>query len=314
VTFNRKVVATLNVADGTPSSANPFQSDGSSWPSARPNYLRDLSQETDWQPYEIVMTASQLNGVTYSATTPLLTRAYDTLQEWTIKSSRAHPYHLHVYHMQVKVGGCGGDSASHEEGEYYDVITVNNDCVVQFHMIDFGGSVMMHCHVLSHENTGSMGWMDVTGGPVQSSTDREQITCPGAPWEPEPTSEPNPATSEPTDSPVAVPTGSCAQTGDRCGADSDCCSADSGGSCSNGSPNSRQCLAGDGTLGPSVSPSKKPTNVPTNEPTDSPTPAPTKACVNVGQPCTSNSICCSESCSNGPRNSKECLSSRFLRG
>ena len=44
---------------------------------------------------------------------------------------------------------------------------------------------MMHCHVLSHEDTGSMGWMDVTGGPVQSSTDREQITCPGAPWEPE---------------------------------------------------------------------------------------------------------------------------------
>ena len=44
---------------------------------------------------------------------------------------------------------------------------------------------MMHCHVLNHEDNGSMGWMDVMGGPVQSSTDREQITCPGAPWEPE---------------------------------------------------------------------------------------------------------------------------------
>ena len=111
VTFNRKVVATLNVADGTPSSANPFTSDssgnGSSWPSARPNYLRDLSQETEWETYDIAMTASQLNGVTYSSTTPLLTRAYGTLQEWTIKSSQSHPYHLHVYHIQVKVGGCG---------------------------------------------------------------------------------------------------------------------------------------------------------------------------------------------------------------
>jgi FtsP/CotA-like multicopper oxidase with cupredoxin domain len=228
-----KVVATIVVGSDSSSTASPFASDGSSWASFRPNYLRDLSQlpSNSFESYSISMTAAQMNGVSYSPDVPLGTWNYDTLQEWTIFGTQAHPYHLHVYHMQVL---CDGDI--HDAGEYYDTISAKSSCVVRFHIIDHGESVMMHCHFLSHEDNGSMTWAFVDGGPIQPTTDREQQTCPGSsPIIPAPTTTPQ--TDPPTPAPVAGPC-SLAPVGSSCFADEDCCSS----SCRKGNPATRVCI------------------------------------------------------------------------
>ena len=288
-------------------------------------------------------------------------------------------------------------------------------------MIDFGGSVMMHCHVLNHEDNGSMGWMDVTGGPVQSSTDREQITCPGgAPREPasDPTVSPSespvtsspskspslspitsspttsdptvsvatisppslsPVTSNPTIDPTTIEELAClrvitggitgdggyvdvyvdkndgngyvevSQSNEKYGRNSivieDCytnlidvqvmntntnawkgsveTSVDGGAtyypmSCGDlctplGVLTTNILVDGNANTGGNVRcvNSNRCTlaNMATPEPapktTSSPSQSPVTSCVNVGQPCTANSVCCSRSCSNGPPNSKE---------
>lgn len=137
--------------------------------------------------------------------------------------------------MQAVGSGCGG--GVHDQGKYYDTISAKSACVVRFPMMDYGESIMMHCHVLSHEDNGSMTWVDVVGLDVtkQSNFDRDEKTCPGAaPTSPEAT--PAPATNAPTSAPVANP--SCTATGDSCGINADCCSGD----CSNGQPSLRVCL------------------------------------------------------------------------
>jgi FtsP/CotA-like multicopper oxidase with cupredoxin domain len=78
---------------------------------------------------DVAMPAFRINGRSWDLTTPLTTLGVNTLQEWTIKRSGSHPFHFHVYHMQlVTPDGCG----HHEEDEWYDVISV------RFLMLDFG--------------------------------------------------------------------------------------------------------------------------------------------------------------------------------
>ncbi|CAB9530109.1 Multicopper oxidase mco [Seminavis robusta] len=235
IDFSKRAVATISVSGSGSSGATPFTSTGGSWASHRPFYLRDLStlSSSQFETYSISMTAAQINGASYDPDTPLGTWNYNTLQQWTVSASGAHPYHLHVYHMQA-FQGCGG--GVHDNGEYYDVISISGSCDVRFHMIDVGESVMMHCHVLSHEDNGSMTWANVVGGPTQSDVDREQTTCPGSPPMPSPTAS-TPTSPSPTPAPI---TSSCAQNGESCTNGDDCCS----GSCSRGNPATRVCLAG----------------------------------------------------------------------
>ena len=58
----------------------------------------------------------------------------------------------------VEPGGCG----AHEEGEFYDTLS-SGSCKVRFKTADFGQRMVMHCHVLSHEDNGAMTWMNVVG-------------------------------------------------------------------------------------------------------------------------------------------------------
>mmetsp|Transcript_12135 Transcript_12135/g.29294 ORF Transcript_12135/g.29294 Transcript_12135/m.29294 type:complete len:174 (+) Transcript_12135:77-598(+) len=140
--------------------------------------------------------------------------------------SGAHPFHLHLYHMKiVSPGGCG----AHKEGEFYDTISANN-CVVRFKAIDIGQRMVMHCHVLSHEDNGAMQWMNVLDAPNPNNEDSPAYTCSG---NPAPTTVPTSLTAFPTESPVPTPVTSpptispvdddnCSK--DECSSNSDCCS------------------------------------------------------------------------------------------
>ena len=143
--------------------------------SPRPDYLRDLRNVTPDANYTMVV-----HAMVWDAATPNHTLVYDSVQEWTIEASAFHPFHLHVFHMQVVTpGGCEG---GYEEGEYYDTIASSHKggCVVRFHVVDYGEKVMMHCHVLKHEDAGQMVWFNITNTPtdlVQPSAGRSSAAC-----------------------------------------------------------------------------------------------------------------------------------------
>lgn len=151
------------VSDGGP---HPYNADGfSTWSARRPDYLRDLLNETPTNFQKISMGARTINGSKFDHYNANFDLAAGHIQQWNIKGAQQHPFHLHIYHLQM-VNNCG----NYERGEYYDVVATN--CDVRFDLSSdpdsgayaYGGRTIMHCHILSHEDQGAMGWADVIGG------------------------------------------------------------------------------------------------------------------------------------------------------
>jgi hypothetical protein len=145
---------------------------------------------------------------------PLGTIAYDQVHEWTLQQTSRHPFHIHLYHMQVVTpGGCG----AYEEGEWYDTISAPENCTVRFLTADFGQMCVLHCHVLFHQDAGSMAWVDVTGSNMpRNDVESFQYSCPAIAASP--TASPYVSTAAPTPSAAdtnpttAAPTPSSADT------------------------------------------------------------------------------------------------------
>jgi len=156
-------VATITASGITNATPHPFNTDGvSTWSAVRPSYLRDLRAVTNVHKESVTMGARTINGVKYNHHTPNLTLAADQTQEWAISGAGAHPFHLHIYHIQALANDVG-----FEAGEYYDVLA--SKMSVRFDLNSntstaYSGRTIMHCHILSHEDQGAMGWVNVTGG------------------------------------------------------------------------------------------------------------------------------------------------------
>ncbi|NIM69480.1 MAG: multicopper oxidase domain-containing protein [Xanthomonadales bacterium] len=149
-------------ADGTgDDTVHPFDADGaSSWFSYRPHYLRDLRGEPVDNTETVNMGARTINGNKFDIEVPTFALDATGLQEWILKGARNHPFHLHIYHVQIN-GACG----EFEDGEYYDVVA--NNCDIRFDLDSshpdssvYEGRTIMHCHILEHEDQGAMGWLD----------------------------------------------------------------------------------------------------------------------------------------------------------
>ncbi|MDO8149669.1 MULTISPECIES: multicopper oxidase family protein [unclassified Isoptericola] len=80
-----------------------------------------------------------------------------TVEEWTIvnDSPMNHPFHLHVWPMQV-VTAAGVDPPA---PLWLDVVDVpaGQSVTVRVPFEDFGGRTVYHCHILDHEDLGMMG-------------------------------------------------------------------------------------------------------------------------------------------------------------
>jgi FtsP/CotA-like multicopper oxidase with cupredoxin domain len=115
------------------------------WSIDRPPYLRDLRNET----------------VDNSESIRNLTQGLTGVQEYSLNGATNHPFHLHIYHVQVQ-----SDCGPFEAGEYYDVIAGN--CDLRFDLSEpagaYKGRTIFHCHILQHEDQGAMGWLQVTDG------------------------------------------------------------------------------------------------------------------------------------------------------
>lgn len=132
------------------------------WIPNRPDLLKDILSEVvpEENKFEVKLGFDYVNDVMWSASDPIATIAYNQVHEWTLLETELHPFHLHMYHMQVATpGGCG----AHEEGEFYDTISAPGNCTVRFRTADIGQRCVLHCHLLEHEDNGSMSWVNVTG-------------------------------------------------------------------------------------------------------------------------------------------------------
>lgn len=134
---------------------------GGTWSALRPAYLRDLRGVTQVQKRTVNMGARTINGSKWNPDVPTFQIPAGSVQELSIKGATQHPYHQHVYHVQMN-GACG----ALEDGEYYD--TIAGSCTARFDLSGassvYDGRTVMHCHVLEHEDQGAMGWMDIIGG------------------------------------------------------------------------------------------------------------------------------------------------------
>jgi suppressor of ftsI len=163
ININGNAVAQIIVSAPGDSSVHPFAIDGvSTWSAKRPSYLRDLRSDLTSNSETVKLGARTINGSKYDHSVPTFVLAADGVQEWQIQGGAMHPFHLHIYHVQV-IGNCG----DYEDGEYYDVVAGN--CKLRFDLNPntssvFAGRTVMHCHILQHEDQGAMGWANVLGG------------------------------------------------------------------------------------------------------------------------------------------------------
>ncbi|MGS0683672.1 multicopper oxidase family protein [Nakamurella sp. GG22] len=87
--------------------------------------------------------------------------ARGAVEEWTIinTSEMDHPFHLHVWPMQVvRIDGTHVESPT-----WQDVVTVpaRSSTVVRIRFDRYAGRTVYHCHVLDHEDLGMMGVLQV---------------------------------------------------------------------------------------------------------------------------------------------------------
>ncbi|WP_457946107.1 multicopper oxidase family protein [Pseudarthrobacter sp. alpha12b] len=104
-------------------------------------------------------TGFTINGREFNPTRTDTTAAAGTVEEWTLinTSPMDHPFHLHVWPMQVVGDGAGSAP------EWRDVVNVpaNGRVTVRVAFTDFRGRSAYHCHILDHEDLGMMGVIEV---------------------------------------------------------------------------------------------------------------------------------------------------------
>jgi FtsP/CotA-like multicopper oxidase with cupredoxin domain len=236
IEWNRRDAATLVITSNTIDPVYDTVPPGEAPP--RPYSLSGIVGTSTVSPanmHAIAISAAAINGESWNADVPLKTIAWDEVHEFSISSSAAHPFHLHLYHMQVMTpGGCG----IHKQYEFYD--TIAGSCDVRFKTADFGQRLVMHCHVLSHEDNGAMVWMDVAGSGMPSYLGGGNGgACPDGTSPTDPPTEPpaDPPTEPPTDPPTEAPTDPppppvCLGNKEVCSQHDECCSNKcNGGSC-----------------------------------------------------------------------------------
>ena len=187
ISWGGSIIATIDASTdhdsigGVPSSGDDASDLGNA--PTRPVSIADLSSVTvaDLNRFVVVPDKSSIrfNGVVYEGMSGLGSINYDEVYEMQLRDTNRHPFHLHLYHMQIITpGGCG----SHIEGEFYDTISGARDeiCTVRFRTVDIGQKMVMHCHELEHEDNGSINYLDVINVPrsMLNIVDSPSYACP----------------------------------------------------------------------------------------------------------------------------------------
>ncbi|MFB0836834.1 MULTISPECIES: multicopper oxidase family protein [unclassified Arthrobacter] len=102
-----------------------------------------------------------INGREFDPARTDITAGAGTVEEWTLinTSTMDHPFHLHVWPMQVVEQN--GQQAS--SPDWRDVVNLpaNGRVTVRVAFADFRGRSAYHCHIRDHEDLGMMGAIEV---------------------------------------------------------------------------------------------------------------------------------------------------------
>ena len=156
-----------------------------------------------------------VNGEVFSSADRYLTYLIQgRVYEFTLKSDR-HVHHQHVQPFQL-VDSIDNLGFIGQSGDFFDTIGFPSETQVRMYFVDFSGYMMIHCHLLPHEDMGMMALLyvltedeadgtDPTPSPSLSPTDdclstlysavdslQNSSSVATSPT-PEPTSEPTPS-------------------------------------------------------------------------------------------------------------------------
>jgi FtsP/CotA-like multicopper oxidase with cupredoxin domain len=84
-----------------------------------------------------------------------------TVEQWTVRNAtkEQHPFHLHTDYFQViSVNGVPYDAHGRQDTV---IVPSGGSVVIRPAFYDFRGTVLFHCHILSHEDGGMMGQVTV---------------------------------------------------------------------------------------------------------------------------------------------------------
>jgi len=143
-----------------------------------------------------------------------------SLQQWTLSRNNNHPLHIHVNHFQIlslRRNDIGSDPNWTEIGDWLDII--NEEATIRFVADRFGGHVIMHCHILEHEDAGTMALTFIEGGCDAFGNDISPNS--GLPCDKQKNCN-IPFIKQPTTAPTLIPV--CRASGAQCSENSDCCS------------------------------------------------------------------------------------------
>eukprot|EP01084_Bolivina_argentea_P155587 271137_1 len=234
----------------------------------RPSYLQSLLNEAHIDNIRSMkMSARTINGQKFSGSSNYqFTISSGSINEWNINGAGAHPFHVHVNHFQIISGGDGGNYNEQgwvKPGDWID--TLNTNAVVRFKADRFGGKVILHCHILEHEDQGAMGVFLIDGGCDAGKNHFGSVGSPQCVWD-ICSANPAPTTASPT---TASPT--------------------------TASPTTTSPTAANPTTASPTAVSSPTTASPTtaSSPTDPP-------CGGHNVACVENSECCSNNCNTGP--------------
>jgi FtsP/CotA-like multicopper oxidase with cupredoxin domain len=189
---------------GVPSEDTPFGpgGEGSTWSPIRPH---DMESCLDGPVYKSHTVQGAVDGIIWDGVSKTINvepfdppkLEYEKIYQFIIQhpqvpDGRLHPIHLHVYPQQIigrwengaiVEGDCAGSNNNlpYKRGEFYDTILSPDSCVYRFRTRGMGGQVMLHCHMLAHEDGGAMIWVQVDGGPDSAAKENppvEPIPCP----------------------------------------------------------------------------------------------------------------------------------------
>jgi hypothetical protein len=112
----------------------------------------------------------------FTKETPNANYATGGVYEFKPLKSGDHSFHLHVWPLQaisfLQTSDSNCTQFDYEEGEYYDVWRCEG--IARFTTVRFAGKAIHHCHMVKHEDTGLMGWFNVSG----SEDEHEPNPCP----------------------------------------------------------------------------------------------------------------------------------------
>jgi FtsP/CotA-like multicopper oxidase with cupredoxin domain len=195
---------------------------------ARPCYLADLRSASPDGTGEIGLNGGprtvtyngQGQSMTYANThagggtmrtwTPMATLQVGKVYEFSVSGANAHPLHIHVNPYQITsmpAASYGGGYFA--VGDWHDTLLLSemgggNNLQVRTQTDVFTGKVVVHCHILEHEDEGMMNIMEVVGteGATYAAAETLDPTCYRTAFV---ASQSNSPASSPTASPAASP-------------------------------------------------------------------------------------------------------------